>query len=175
MAAKKVIELDGNQADGYRVLGAAKMGRGDWTGAEEEIRKALKLEPVNNDALRLKALLYRSLGRYDEALQLIKKSIELDPIRGITYLNHGFVLFYANRQDEAIVAIKKVLAINPAFPRAHAFLAKIYLLQGKAELAFKEFSQESDEEWKSFGLILSLTALGRVSDRRNLCFTGRKE
>ncbi|HET9744921.1 MAG TPA: adenylate/guanylate cyclase domain-containing protein [Chitinophagaceae bacterium] len=168
MAAKKVIELDGKQADGYRVLGAAKMGRGDWAGAEDEIRKALKLEPGNNDALRLKALLYRSFGRYDEAIQLIKKSIELDPIRGITYLNHGLILFYANRQDEAIVAIKKVLEINPAFPRAHAFLAKIYLLQGKPQLAYKEFSEESDEDWKKFGLILSLSALGREHEAEKL-------
>jgi serine/threonine-protein kinase len=101
-------------------------------------------------------------------MQLTRKSIELDPIKGIAYLNHGWVLFYANRQEEAINSIKKVLEINPEFPRARAFLAKIYLLQGKPDLALKEIERESDEDWKNFALILSLPALGRGEEAEKI-------
>ncbi len=51
--------------------------------------------------------------------------------------------------------------MNPQFPRAHIFLGKVYMLQGNPELALKEMTQEADEAWRIFGLILANQALGR--------------
>ena len=164
-AATKSIELDGSQAEGYKLLGGIKMFHFDWDGAEAELQKALKLEPGNADALRITGFLYRCTGRFDEAIRLTKQSITLDPVQGHTYFSFGQLLYHANHLEEAIVTYKKVLELNPQFPRAHIFLGKAYLLQGKPHLALAEMLQEVGEEaWRSFGLILTYEALGRKKE-----------
>ena len=137
----------------------------DWDGAEADLQKALKLEPGNADALRITGFLYRCTGRFDEAIRLTKQSINLDPVQGHTYFNFGQLLYYANYLEEAVVSYKKLLELNPQFPRAHIFLGKVYLLQGKLQLALKEMLQEYGEDaWKSFGVILAYQALGNKKE-----------
>ena len=164
IAANKSVELDDKQPEGHYALGLVKMWDFDWAGAETEYKKVLDLDPGNADALRSRGFLYRAVGRFDEAMQLTKKSLTLDPIKPSTYFNFGQLLYHTNHLEEAIVAYKKVLELNPQFPRAHIFLGKVYLLQGKAELALNEMTQEAIGDWRSFGLILSYQALGRKKE-----------
>ena len=168
IAANKSIDLDETLAEGHRVLGEVKMYDFDWNGAEAEYQKVLNLEPGNADVLRIIGFLYRCTGRIEEGIQFNKKSIALDPLKGITYFNYGQILYYANRFEEAIEAYKKVLELNPNFPRAHIFLGKVYLLQGKPEMALTEMLQEADGPWKNFGLILAYHALGRKTETDKL-------
>lgn len=168
-AAIKSIELNNNQAKGRKVLGAIKVYHYDWAGAEAEYKKALEIEPGNADVLRILGFLYRCLGRFDEAIQLTRQSIALDPVQSITYFNFGQLLYHANHLEEAIAAYKKVLELNPQFPRAHIFLGKVYLLQGKPDWALAEMVQETGEEaWKNFGLILAYQALSHKKETDTL-------
>ena len=165
IAANKSVDLDDTQAEGHYALGLLKMWDFDWAGAEAEYQKVLDLEPGNADALRSRGFLYRCIGRFDEAIRLTKQSITLDPVQGHTYFNFGQLLYHANHLEEAIEAYKKVLELNPQFPRTHVFLGKVYLLQGKHDLALAEMLQEAGEDdWKSFGLILAYEALGRKKE-----------
>src|SRR5688572_8388960 len=164
MAANKSIELDGTLAEGHRVLGEVKMYDFDWAGAEAEYQRVLNLEPGNADVMRILGYLYRCISRFDEGIRLTKKSIELDPIKAITYFNFGQLLYHANHLEEAIEAFKKNLELNPQFPRTHIFLGKVHLLQGKPELALNEMTQETIEDWRSFGLILTYQTLGRKKE-----------
>jgi len=168
IAANKCVDLDDMLAIGHYVLGLVKMWDFDWVGAEIEYQKVLDLEPGNADALRSKGFLYRCIGRFDEAMQLTKKSLTLDPIKPSTYFNLGQLLYHTNHFGEAIVNYKKVLELNPEFPRAHVFLGKIYLLQGNPALALTEMTQETDEAWRIFGLILAYDALGRKKEADKL-------
>ena len=167
-SATKAIALDSKQAEGHWVLGAVKYYEFDWHGAEAEIQIALDLERENTDALRAMGNLYRTVGRYDEAIRLFKESITIDPVQAISYFNYGQLLYTAHRLEEAIVAFKKVLGLNPQFPRAHIFLGETYLAQGKPEMALAEMTQEADEAWKTFGLILAYQALGRKKESDGL-------
>ena len=165
IAASKSVTLDDRQPEGHYALGLVNMWDFDWAGAESEYQKVLDLEPGNADALRSMGFLHRCLGRFDEAIELTKKSITLDPIKPATYFNFGQLLYHTNRLEEAIVAYKKALELNAQFPRAHIFLGKVYLLQGKPEVALAEMVQEaSDEAWRSFGLILAYEAIGRQKE-----------
>jgi TolB-like protein/class 3 adenylate cyclase/Tfp pilus assembly protein PilF len=169
IAANKSIALDNFEAEAHYVLGQVKMYDFDWTGAEAEYQLVLNLEPGNADVLRIIGFLYRSTGRFDEAIRVTKKSIEFDPVKAITYFNFGQLLYYANHFEDAIQSFKKNLELNPQFPRAHIFLGKVYLLQGKPNLALMEMQQESAEEaWRSFGLILAYQALGRKEEADQL-------
>ena len=89
------------------------------------------------------------------------QSIVLDPIKSITYFNYGYLLYCVNQFEEAITSYKKTLELNPLFPRAHYLLAKVYLSQGKPELALNEMPQETETVSKLLGLALSYHSLGR--------------
>jgi TolB-like protein/lipoprotein NlpI len=161
-AATKSIELDGTLAGGHMVLGKLKMYNFfDWDGAEAEFEKALNLEPANADVLKNMGILYRTIGRFDEAIRLSRQSIILDPVKSINYFNLGQILYYANHLEEAIASYKKILELNPQFPRTHTFLGKVYLLQGKPEMAFTEMQQETEKNFKDFGMVLAYHSLDR--------------
>ena len=164
LAANKSVELDDKLPVGHYVLGLVKMWDFDWVGAEAEYQKVLELEPGNADALRSIGFLYRCVGRFNEAEQVTRKSLTFDPIKPSTYFNFGQLLYHTNHLEEAVASYKKALELNPQFPRAHIFLGKVYLLQGKPELALTEMTQETDEAWRNFGLILTYNALGRKKE-----------
>ena len=163
-AAIKSIELDDAQAEGHYVLGAVKMFEFDWDAAEAEYQKALDLEPSNVDVLRVTGFLYQCKGRFDDAVRFTRMSISLDPVKAITHSTLGQHLYYANHFEEAIASFKKALELDPQFPRAHIFLGEIYFLQGKLEMARAEMSQEANEAWRNFGLILTSQEAGRKKE-----------
>jgi tetratricopeptide (TPR) repeat protein len=80
----------------------------------------------------------------------------------------GQQFYYSHHLEEAIASYKKVLNLNPQLPRTHTFLGMVYLLQGKPEMALTEMSQQADEAWKNFGLILAYKALGRKKEADDL-------
>ena len=164
IAANKSVDLDDKLPVGHYVLGLVKMWDFDWVGAEAEYQKVLEVEPGNADALRSIGFLYRCVGRFDEAERVTRKSLTFDPIKPSTYFNFGQLLYHTNHLEEAAAAYKKALELNPQFPRAHIFLGKVYLLQGKPELALTEMTQETDEAWRNYGLMLTYNALGRKNE-----------
>ena len=168
LAANKSVDLDDKLPVGHYVLGLVKMWDFDWIGAEAEYQRVLELEPGNADALRSIGFLYRCVGRFNEAEQVTRKSLTFDPIKPSTYFNFGQLLYHTNHLEEAVTSYKKALELNPQFPRAHIFLGKVYLLQGKPELAMTEMTQEADEAWRSFGLILTYNALDRKKEADKL-------
>ena len=164
-AAEKAIALDNNLADGYSELAGDKYYHDfDWTGAEATFQKALSLEPGNTNVLITLGALALTLGHMNEAIHYIKQALELDPLKPIYYSDQGAYLTYANRFEEAKVSYKKILEINPQFQRAHMYLGRIYLLQGKPELALAEMKLENIEVFKRFGLALSYHALGHKKE-----------
>ncbi len=161
-AAAKAIALDDNLADGYSVLAGVKYYHDfNWNEAEATFQKALSLEPGNVNVLGHLGSLALALGHFDEAIQFTKQALILDPLKPILYIEQGANLTYSNRFEEAIVQYKKILELSPQVQRAHMYLGRIYLLQGKPEMALAEMQQETTEVFKRFGLALAYHALGR--------------
>jgi len=163
-AAIRSIELDNSVAEAHYVLGVVMTRDFNWDGAKAEYEKALSLAPRNANYLRVTGFLYQCTGHYDIAIQLTKQAITIDPLLAISHYTLGQHMYYSNRLDEAIGSYKKALDLNPQFPRVHTFLGMVYLLQGKPEMALSEVSQQAEEAWKNFGLILVHKALGRKKE-----------
>ena len=164
-AATKVITLNDKLAIGYWLLGDIKMNHDfDWEGADVEFQKAHRLEPGNADVLNDMGVLSAILDDREEAIRLFKQALALDPLQLIFYSDLGNTLTYSNHLEEAIVQFNKILELNPQFQRAHLYLGRIYLLQGKPEMALAEMQQENMEIFKRFGLALAYHALGRKKE-----------
>ena len=73
------IELEPNDATGYIFLGAVLAKSGDFAGAEEQHRKAIRCEDGCIDEAYLNlGLVLRAQERFSEAAECLRKSLELD-------------------------------------------------------------------------------------------------
>jgi adenylate cyclase len=155
----------------------------DWSGSENQCRRAIALDPNSADAHYTYAHLLSNTGRHAEALIEMKLARELDPINlRIAALEAQFLL-HAGQIDEALDKLRKTVELSPQFWLGHLFLSSIYIEKGmyteavaEADIA-KETSGASNHPaaFKGFALAkagknteaqLVLNELSRQSNER---------
>jgi TolB-like protein/Tfp pilus assembly protein PilF len=138
-AALKALALDESMAEAHASLAlVAENYDYDWQTAEKEFRRAIQLNPDYATAHQWYAEYLAWQGRFDEALAEIERARQLDPMSLIIATDRGTILFYAREYDRAIDQFRAVLDMNPGFGNARAFLASVYVQQGKFAEALKE-------------------------------------
>jgi len=138
-AAKKAIALDERSADAHTALAASSIYyEWNWMQTEQELRRALALDPNNAEARRAFGNYLVTLRRFDEAVAEMKRGEELDPLSPIYPAVLGTTLISAGRYDEAATALKRALELEPDLLNAHIFLAQLYCNTGKGDLAIAE-------------------------------------
>jgi TolB-like protein len=140
-AARKAIDLDPNQADGYVALGTMRLQHGELTAAEDLYSKALAIDASNPDAPNQYSILLAGVGRLKEALAMRRELLALEPFVPIfkTRLSNSLWL---NGDDEAAIAMLMDL---PGNGRA-ADLARIYASVDRfadAAAAIREITPET--------------------------------
>jgi len=139
-AALRALELDSNLAEPRAALAGVKAYFDwDWSGAEEEFRQAIALNPNYATAHHWFAHLLRVLCRQDKALAEIKLAKEIDPLSPIINANFGFDLFLSGKESLAIEVLKQQIALDPSFVQAHDILGWVYYSNGKWPEAIAEF------------------------------------
>ena len=92
-AAQKALNLNENSAEAYSVLGWIKfIGDWDWTGAENDLKRAIQLKPNDAIAHYRYSQLLTAIGNNAEAIEEIKKASELDPISEFILTGNFIVL-----------------------------------------------------------------------------------
>lgn len=146
VADKKVREallIDPENAEGMALLGGILFDRGDFSGAENNFRAALKSEPGNGSAIRGLTALLAKQGRRAEALALLD-SLGAERSEGASryaYLRVGILrdeaasLAASGRAEEAIATLKHALSLSPENPWVRFDLARLYQKQGASEQA----------------------------------------
>ncbi len=80
-AAQKALELDGNLAEARVSLGFVRFAFDwDWTGAERELREAIRLNPSYSVAHHIYAVLLMTVGRPDESVAEAQRALDVDPL-----------------------------------------------------------------------------------------------
>jgi TolB-like protein/Flp pilus assembly protein TadD len=159
VAALKAIEIDPSLAEPHVSLAHVKYYYDrDWTGAEQEFKRAIELNPNYPQAHHWYALLLVWRGRTNEGLAEIKRAQELDPLS--LPINHtvGWLLCDAQRTDEGIEQLRKTLEMDQTFVVAHHRLATCYERKGMYDAAIAEFQKISDLGAKT----LALSGLGQA-------------
>jgi TolB-like protein/DNA-binding winged helix-turn-helix (wHTH) protein/Flp pilus assembly protein TadD len=113
-AAGKALELDDTLAETHAALGTIKfIFDWDWPRAEQELKRAVMLDPNSSMAHEWYGRFLTAMDRSDEAVRETKKALELDPLSPTTNALLGWVLYYARRYDESIAQLKKALELAP--------------------------------------------------------------
>jgi adenylate cyclase len=136
--AVKALEIDDQLADAHDALSSIKRDyEWDFAGAEEEIKRALEINPKRSESHAYYALLLSSLGRHDEAIREIKVARDLDPLGLRIRANVGNSLYYARRYAEAEQELKRELEFEPDNCIVYDYLQKLYAAMGRFEEALE--------------------------------------
>jgi serine/threonine protein kinase/TolB-like protein/Tfp pilus assembly protein PilF len=126
-AARKALELDETLGEAHAALGQIKFSFDwDWSGAEQELKRAVELSPSNADAHNVYGWFLTAMGRSDESIAEARRALELDPLTPTTSLQLGWVLYYARRHDESIAQLRKTLELAPNLAYANMELGWNY-------------------------------------------------
>ena len=126
-AALKALELDDGLAEAHADLGLVKFQFDwDWSGGEQELKRAVTLNPSSSSAHLFYGLFLTAMGRADESVKETRIALELDPLTPSTNVQLGWVLYYARRHNESIAQLKKALELAPDFGYANMELGWNY-------------------------------------------------
>jgi TolB-like protein/class 3 adenylate cyclase/Tfp pilus assembly protein PilF len=138
-AAEKALSLDGQLAEAHTSLGLIKFQYDwDWKGAEQELKKAISINPSYAPAHHFYADYLKAMGRFDEALTEIEQAQALDPLSLAISTGVGHVLYLSRQYDEAIVQYQRAVDLDPDFMISHVWFGRPYLEKGMYEEAIAE-------------------------------------
>jgi tetratricopeptide (TPR) repeat protein len=162
-AALRALEINPRSAGGYFALGYLRWMETSWTAAEDDLRKAWRLEPNNP---KFNVYLGESLlnaGRVKEATPILRQAYAADPLIPGALVDLSFALFAQDsRSAEAQTLIDRAVALNPE--RLASRMIRIILSLGRNDLDLaiqdqREIDrQASSEASRKFGEGLMATA-----------------
>lgn len=122
-------------ADHWLLLSRARMLQEDCAGAEQALRKHLRLDPnsVNGHSELGIALLCQE--RYPEAVSALTQAIRLKPDHGWAHFNLGFALARDGHGHDAIPAFRAAIRYNPDFIDPYITLADLLHQAGQTREA----------------------------------------
>jgi tetratricopeptide (TPR) repeat protein len=118
---------------------------GDFTGAMEASRMAVRLDPFDTDALQAQSFLWRQQKEYDRAVLSLKQAIERDPNNYLPYLTLANLQLGLGNLDAAVKGYRDVLELNPNAVVASSSLAQALARQGKLEKAKAQYEALQQE------------------------------
>jgi len=182
---QKSIELDPEYAPSYAHLGFHRrlleqhgrivptgMKTGEWY-----YLNALKLNPLQLDALSNLSALYVETNRMEDALLVTRKMLKINPNDANSHFALGYIFRYAGMLDEAIEEMETALSISPNNTRFRSIIStyvsagryqdaldKVYLDPGDYGTGYSgiiAFNQEQyDLAGKLFNQVLSIDENG---------------
>ena len=102
MAAMKAVKTDPNLAEAHMLLADVRETEWNWTGAEEEYKRALELNPGSARAHHWYAVFLSEMKRFDEAVLEINRAVDLEPLSPRLQVNQSNIYYLAGRFDEAL-------------------------------------------------------------------------
>jgi tetratricopeptide (TPR) repeat protein len=144
-AAQWALRLDANQAEAYAAMGAVNMFyEWDWGSAEQNLRRAVELNPNRSYSLIWYSNYYSFLGHTDEAIREAKQAIALDPVSVFTNRNLAFVYQLSHKYPEYATQAQTTLELAPNNEIARWDLAYALALQGRRNEAIQRLAAVED-------------------------------
>jgi len=172
-AAQKAVDLDDGLAESHTALGASMFWyEWNWNEAENQLKRALELDPNSAEAHLFHAHLLSNTGRHAEALAEIKRGRELDPFSPFLNALEGQFLVHAGKPDEALARLRDTFELAPAFWLPHVFASSAYIEKGMFAEAVAEARRATElSPTQTISLAYegyALVKLGKRSEARDV-------
>jgi len=140
----KVIELDPNDANGFKDRAKAFLGirrnSQNIQNAIKDFSSAIDLEPKDAEAYGIRGEAYAGLGLSEKANADFEKALSLKPADAQVLLNQGKFYFNSNDLDKAVELFSKVIQLVPS-AEAYEKRGIAYLRQKKIDAALQDITQ----------------------------------
>lgn len=171
--AKKALEIDDALAEAHASLAAVQIiYNWEWKKAEEQIRRAIQLNPNYATAHYWYSHLLLAIGRLDEAVEEAEVAHVLDPLSPAVGMGLVQAYLFSGRYDAGIEECRRHLEIDPNYPVAHDLLIHLYVQKGMFEDASREaeaLAKVSDRKEESLAhFAYTDAALGKTDEAKNL-------
>jgi tetratricopeptide (TPR) repeat protein len=148
-AAEKLSESNDDKETVIFMRGAMYERMKNYTGAEDEFKKVLTINPDNGSALNYLGYMWADRNvKLEEARDLINKALEREPNNGAYLDSMGWVLFRLNKLPEAETQLRHALEFMSRDATVHDHLGDVYFREGKIKEAIAQW-QSSLKEWQS--------------------------
>jgi len=139
--ANKALAIDPNAAEGHTALSWCRFLQRDWRGAENEIQRAIRLNPKLPTAHDVYCFYLSMQGRTAEARREGQRAEELEPpgSERVTAVVASWPYVADRRFDLAIPQLRRALELDRNFAWGHAFLARCYESQSNYLAAIEEY------------------------------------
>jgi serine/threonine-protein kinase len=127
----KALSLNGGLSAAHLAQGMVLQEDGDLDGAIGEFRRALGLDPSDDEILRRLALAYDEAGKVLEAETLISEAIKRSPASWVSYNFLGYFYFRHAQYTQAEPLFRAASQLAPDYPLALYNLGGVYLALGK--------------------------------------------
>jgi tetratricopeptide (TPR) repeat protein len=142
-ALRRAVSLKAEFSRTYELLALTYDALTQYEEAERAYRRAVELAGKEyRPFLAYGVFLYRQ-GRMEESLDLLRKAAERNPAAAEAHFELGKVLLHLGRLAEAAQETSKALALSDEC-RFRYQLGRIYLRQGKPEVAERQMSKDCE-------------------------------
>ena len=124
----RAVELDPGFALAQYSLGTVHLALGNRWKAAAQFRASIQLDPAFPEPYKSLGDLFLANPRrlFDQAIEAYQKAVEIRPYYAEAYVGLGDARAAKGDTDGAVAQYKKALANNPANPKVHLSLGKIY-------------------------------------------------
>lgn len=150
--AVKALQLNDFRGGSYVSLGNVELlYNWNFEKAEANFRKAITMEPNNEEARLALSLYYRVTGDLERMFHHSKAATKIAPVSLPALLQHGYSNLLLDNYDKAREIFENILELDPLFRAALEGLAMLYAKDekyGKAMKAIKKYLALIDSEYK---------------------------
>lgn len=150
--ALKALELNDHRGESYIALGFVELFyKWNFDNAEANFRKAITMEPSNEEARIALAMYYRIIGDLDKMFHHTKAAVKIAPVSLPVLLQHGHSNWLMKKYDKAKEIFEKILELDPLFRSALEGLALVWVSEKKYDKALrtiKKYLDLVDSEYK---------------------------
>lgn len=128
---EKALQLDPDLAEAHASKGFVSMYHyWRWQDAEDELKKAIALNPNYLTSYHWYGQLLAVTGRTSEAQATMQRALQIDPLSYNTLAYFGQIYYFSRQYPQAEEFCIKAIEINPDLVNAHVYLHNIYMKTG---------------------------------------------
>ncbi len=136
-AVDQALAIDGSMAEALAASAERKyLFEWDWVGAENDLKRAVELNPGSDFARVSYAYFLSAIGRFDDAIEQATIAKEIDPLSPSTFHLVAYSLMGKREYARAAAEFRAALDLNPNWTWGYIKLAKTYADNGQCEEAF---------------------------------------
>lgn len=128
---EKAAAMDSQQTESEVCLGMVYAGTGKYDQAVSKYRRAVELEPTNDNAIRGLAAAYARLGKNAEAEKTFQAAIAARPQYWQSYNSLGGLYASEARYEDAAKMFTQAIALAPDSFRGFSNLGAVYIRLGR--------------------------------------------